>query len=94
MFELLGLLSILFAGGLILGGVAILIGLLKIVFKVAMIPIVLGAMALKGIFFLGLGLIGLLVLGPIVLGLGLALLVPVLLIGAIVCAGVALVSIA
>lgn len=90
MFEILGLLAIIAVAGLVLGCVALCIGLIKVVFKIALIPISLGLLALKGVAFLVVGLVALVVLGPIVLGIGLAILVPVLILGAIVWAGVAL----
>jgi hypothetical protein len=92
MFELLGLFLVFIIGGIVLGVVALLIGVFKLLFKLVTIPLSLGFTALKGLLVLILGLLGLLIVGPVVLAIGLAILLPILLIGAVVWAGVAIFS--
>jgi hypothetical protein len=89
MFEVLSILTLLFVGAIVVGVIALLAGLVKIVFKLALLPIVLGLKAL--VFIIGF-VIALVVLGPVVLALGLVLLIPLLILGGIIWAGVAIVT--
>ena len=68
---------------------SLLAGLIKFTVKLAMLPIVLGLKALA--FIIGF-VIALVVVGPVVLALGLVLLVPLLILGGIVWAGIAIVT--
>lgn len=89
MFELMGILALVFVGFVVFGVVALVAGLLKFVLKIALIPMVL---LFKGLgLFLG-ALVVLVVAGPVVLGIGLVVLIPLLLIGGVVWAGFALVT--
>ena len=89
MFEVLGIFALLFVGAVVLGVFVLLAGLLKIVFKLALLPIVLGLKAL--VFVIGF-VVALAVLGPVVLLVGALLLIPLLILGGIVWAGVAIVT--
>ena len=89
MLEALAILTLLFVGAIIVGVIALLAGLIKVTFKLAMLPIVLGLKALA--FVIGF-VIALVVVGPVVLALGLVLLIPLLILGGIVWAGVAIVT--
>jgi hypothetical protein len=88
MFELLGLVALVAVGAVIFGAVALIVGLLKVVFKVALIPVWIGLAAVKGIVLLVAGVLALVLVGPVVLGVGLVLLVPLLLLGGLVWLGV------
>ena len=89
MLEVLAILTLLFVGVVVFGVIALLAGLFKIVLKLALLPIVLGFKALFAVIGF---VIALVVLGPVVLALGLVLLIPLLILGGIVWAGVALVA--
>jgi len=89
MFELMGILALVFVGVVVFGVVALVAGLLKFVLKIALIPMVL---LFKGLGLLLGALVILVVAGPVVLGVGLLLLLPLLLIGGVVWAGFALVT--
>jgi hypothetical protein len=89
MLEVLSILTLVFVGAIVVGVIALLAGLVKIVFKLALLPIVLGLKAL--VFIIGF-VIALVVLGPVVLALGLVLLIPLLILGGIIWAGVAIVT--
>jgi hypothetical protein len=89
MLEVLGILTLLFVGIVVVGVIALLAGILKVVFKLALLPLVLGLKAL--VFVVGV-VIALVVVGPVVLALGLVLLIPLLILGGIVWAGVAIVT--
>ena len=89
MFELLGLLALIAVGAAVFGVIAIVVGLLKLVFKIALFPV---ALLFKGIFWLVGAVILLLVAGPLVLGIGLVVLIPLLLLGSLIWAGFALVT--
>jgi hypothetical protein len=89
MFELFGILALIAVGAVVFGVIAIVGGLLKLVFKITLIPLVL---LFKGIGLLLGALVVLFVVGPLVLGIGLVVLVPLLILGAMVWAGVALVT--
>ena len=89
MFEALAILSLLFVGAVVIGVLVLLAGLLKLVFKLALLPIVLGLKAL--VFVIGF-VIAVAVLGPVVLLVGALLLIPLLILGGIVWAGVAIVT--
>ena len=87
MLEFLAFLMLLFVGAVIVGVVAMLAGVLKLVFKLALLPIVLGLKAL--VFVIGF-VIALAVLGPVVLLVGALLLIPLLILGGLIWAGVAI----
>ena len=89
MFEALAVLTLLFVGALVVGFIVLLAGLLKLVLKIALLPLVLGLKAL--LFFIGF-VIALVVLGPVVLIVGALLLIPLLFLGGMIWAGVALVT--
>jgi hypothetical protein len=92
MLELLGLFAMLIVGGVLLGIFALAAVLLKVVLKIAFIPVVLGLSALKIILAILIGGVGLLILGPVVLGVGLLVLIPALILGGLVWAGMTLAS--
>jgi hypothetical protein len=89
MFEALAILTLLFVGAVVVGVIALLFGLIKFTFKLALLPVVLGLKALA--FVVGF-VIALVVVGPVVLALGLVLLLPLLILGGLVWAGVAIVT--
>ena len=89
MFEVLAILALLFIGAVVVGVIALLAGLIKFTVKLALLPIVLGIKAL--VFVIGF-IIALVVVGPVVLALALVLLIPLLLLGGLVWAGVAIVT--
>jgi hypothetical protein len=89
MFELFGILALIAVGAVVFGVIAIVGGLLKLVLKIALIPMVL---LVKGIGLLIGALVVLFVVGPLVFGIGLVVLIPLLILGAMVWAGVALVT--
>lgn len=89
MFELFGILALIAVGAVVFGVIAIVGGLLKLVLKIALIPMVL---LVKGIGLLIGALVVLFVFGPLVFGIGLVVLIPLLILGAMVWAGVALVT--
>jgi hypothetical protein len=89
MFEALAVLTLLFVGALVVGFIVLLAGFLKLVLKLALLPLVLGLKAL--LFFIGF-VIALVVLGPVVLIVGTLLLIPLLILGGMIWAGVALVT--
>ena len=87
MLEALAFLTLLFVGAVVLGVLVLLAGILKFVFKLALLPIVLG---LKALFFMIAFVVALAVLGPVVLIVGGLLLIPLLILGGLVWAGVAI----
>ena len=89
MFELFAILTLLFVGAVVFGVVVLLAGLFKVVLKLALLPLVLGLKAL--VFVIGF-IIALVVVGPVVLAIGALLLIPLLILGGIVWAGVAIVT--
>jgi hypothetical protein len=89
MLEVFTILTLLFVGAIVVGFIALLAGLIKFTVKLALLPIVLGLKAL--VFIIGF-IIALVVLGPVVLVLGLVLLIPLLILGGIIWAGVAIVT--
>lgn len=89
MFEALAVLTLLFVGAVVVGVLVLLAGVLKFVFKLALLPVVLG---LKALFFVITFVVALAVLGPVVLIVGGLLLIPLLILGGLVWAGVALVT--
>ena len=89
MFELMGILALVFVGAIVFGVIALVAGLLKLVLKITLIPLVL---LFKGLGLLLGGLVVFLVAGPLVLGIGLVVLIPLLLIGGVIWAGFALVT--
>ena len=89
MFEVLAILTLLFIGAIVVGVIAMLAGLIKFTVKLALLPVVLGIKAL--VFVIGF-IIALAVVGPVVLVLGLVLLIPLLILGGLVWAGVAIVT--
>lgn len=86
MLEVLAILTLLFVGAIVIGVIALLAGLMKFTLKLALLPVVLGLKAL--VFVIGF-VIALVVVGPVVLVLGLLLLIPILFLGGLVWAGVA-----
>ncbi len=89
MLEVLAILTLLCVGAVVLGVFVLLAGFLKVVLKLALLPIILGLKAL--VFMIGF-VLALAVLGPVVLLVGALLLIPVLILGGIVWAGVAIVT--
>ena len=89
MLEVLAVLMLLFVGALVVGMIMLLAGLLKFTIKLAPLPVVLGLKAL--VFVIGF-VIALVVVGPVVLAIGLVLLIPLLILGGIVWAGIAVVT--
>ena len=89
MLEVFAILTMLFVGAVVLGVVVLLAGFLKIVLKLALLPLVLGIKAL--VFVIGFVIV-LVVVGPVVLVVGALLLIPLLILGGIVWAGVAIVT--
>jgi len=89
MFELFGILALIAVGAVVFGVIAIVAGLLKLVLKIALIPVVL---LVKGVGLLLGALVVLFVVGPLVFGIGLVVLVPLFILGAMIWAGVALVT--
>jgi hypothetical protein len=87
MLEALAFLTLLFVGAVVLGVLVLLAGILKFVFKLALLPIVLG---LKALFFVIAFVVALAVLGPVVLIVGGLLLIPLLILGGLVWAGIAI----
>jgi hypothetical protein len=86
MLEALAILTLLFVGAVVVGVIALLAGLAKFTFKLALLPVMLGLKAL--VFVIGFVIV-LVVVGPVVLVLGLVLLIPLLILGGLVWAGVA-----
>jgi hypothetical protein len=86
MLEVLAILTLLAVGAVVFGVIALLAGLIKFTFKLALLPVVVGFKAL--VFVIGF-VIALVVVGPVVLVLGLVLLIPLLILGGLVWAGVA-----
>jgi hypothetical protein len=89
MFEALAIMMLFVVGAVVVGVLVLLAGVLKFVFKLALLPIVLG---LKALFFVIAFVVALAVLGPVVLIVGGLLLIPLLILGGLVWAGVAIVT--
>ena len=89
MLEVFTILTLLFVGAVVVGVIALLAGLIKFTVKLALLPVVLGLKAL--VFVIGF-VIALVVVGPVVLALGLVLLVPLLILGGLIWAGIAVVT--
>ena len=89
MLELFGIIALLVVGAVVVGVVGLVLGLLKLIFKIALIPV---ALLFKGLALVLGGMVVLFVVGPLVLGIGLVALIPLLLLGAMIWAGVALVT--
>jgi len=89
MLEALTILTLLFMGAIVVGVIAVVAGLIKFTFKLALLPIVLGLKALA--FLIGF-VIAVVVIGPVVLVLGLVLLIPLLILGGLIWAGIAVVT--
>lgn len=89
MIELVGILALVAVGAVVFGVVAVVFGLLKLALKIALIPV---ALLFKGLAFLLGALVVLFVVGPLVVGIGLVVLIPLLLLGGVIWAGVALVT--
>lgn len=87
MLEGLAILTLLFVGAVVVGVMVLLAGIVKLVFKLALLPIVLGLKAL--VFVIGC-VIALAVVGPVVLLVGGLLLIPLLILGGLIWAGVAI----
>ncbi len=78
MFETLGLMIVV---GIGLGVLVMVAVVLKVVLKLLFLPFLLAVWAVKGFVLVVAGLLMAIVLAPVVLGVGLALLVPLLLLG-------------
>ena len=89
MLEALAVLTLLVAGAVVVGVLVLVAGVLKLLFKLALLPIVLG---LKALFFVLAFALALVVVGPVVLILGAVLLIPLLFVGGLNWAGVAAVT--
>ena len=89
MFELFGIIALVVVGVVVVGVIALIAGVVKLALKIALIPLVL---LFKGVFLLLGALVVLFVVGPLVFGIGLVVLIPLLILGAMVWAGVALVT--
>ena len=92
MLHAMGFFGVLLVGGLIFGAVAVVVGLLKLAFKLLLLPLHLAAFTLKGVLALAGGLLALLVVGPVVLVVGLVLLLPLLLLGGVIWGAVSVFS--
>ena len=75
MFELFGLLALIAVGAVIFGVIAIVGGLLKLVLKIALIPL---ALLFKGLGLLLAALVELFVDGPQVFAIGLVVMIPLM----------------
>jgi hypothetical protein len=73
----------------VVGVIGLIAGVIKLALKIALIPLVL---LFKGVGLLLGALVVLFVVGPLVFGIGLVVLIPLLILGAMVWAGVALVT--
>ena len=93
MFEIAGLLTLLVVGAVLVGAAALVIGLLKLAFKLVLLPVWIGLALVKWVLLIGLGIAAAVVVGPVVVALLAVLAVPVLVIGGLIWAGVALVSV-
>jgi hypothetical protein len=89
MLEALAVFTLLVVGAVVVGLLMLLAGLFKVVFKLALLPIVLG---LKALLFVIAFVIALVVVGPVVLVIGALLLIPLLFLGGLIWAGVAVVT--
>jgi hypothetical protein len=89
MLEALAIFTLLVVGAVVVGILMLLAGLFKLVFKLALLPIVLG---LKALLFVIAFVIALVVVGPVVLVVGALLLIPLLFLGGLIWAGVAVVT--
>lgn len=92
MVEIAGLLTLLVFGAVIVGAAALVFGLLKLAFKLVLLPVWIGLALVKWIVLIGLGVVATMVVGPVVVGLLAVLAIPVLVIGGLIWAGVALVT--
>jgi hypothetical protein len=88
MFEVIGILGVLLVVGIVIGVIGLVIGLLKFVLKIALIPLWLG-LKLLGLLIGG---VVLLALSPVLLVIGILILIPLLFLGGLIWAGVALVT--
>jgi hypothetical protein len=89
MFELFGIIALIVVGVVVVGVIGLIAGVIKLALKIALIPLVL---LFKGVGLLLGALVVLFVVGPLVFGIGLVVLIPLLILGAMVWAGVALVT--
>jgi hypothetical protein len=89
MLEVLALLTLLFAGAVAIGVLVLVAGILKFVFKLALLPIVLG---FKALFFVIAFVVAVAVLGPVLLIVGALLLLPLVILGGLVWTCVAIVT--
>ncbi len=92
MFELAVLMVLFLAGAVIVTTLAVVVGLLKLVFKLLLIPLAIAGWFIKAIFGILAAAALLIVLGPIVLGLGLVVLLPMLLLASLVWGAVSVLS--
>ena len=77
MLELMGIVALLVAGAVVFGIVALLFTILKVVFKIALIPVWIALAALKVVLAVVAGVVVLVLVGPVVLAIGIALYFPV-----------------
>ncbi len=89
MFELFGIVALIAVGAVVVGVIGLVAGLLKLVLKITLIPMVL---LFKGLGLLLGALVVLFVVGPLVFGIGLLVLIPLLILGGMIWAGFALVT--
>ena len=89
MLEALAVFTLVVVGAVVVGLLMLLAGLFKVVFKLALLPIVLG---LKALLFVIAFVIALVVVGPVALVFGALLLIPLLFLGGLIWAGVAVVT--
>ncbi len=89
MFELFGIVALIAVGAVVVGVIGLVAGLLKLVLKITLIPMVL---LFKGLGLLLGALVVLFVVGPLVFGIGLLVLIQLLILGGMIWAGFALVT--
>ena len=89
MLELFGIVALLVVGFVVVGVIGLVLAFLKLVLKIALFPLVI---LFKGLALLLGALVVLFVVGPLVFGIGLVVLIPLLLLGGVIWAGVALVT--
>ncbi len=92
MVEIAGLLTLLVFGVVIVGVAALVIGLIKLAFKLVLLPVFVGLALVKWVLLIGFGVVAAAVVGPVVVGLLALLAIPVVLIGGLIWAGVSLLA--
>lgn len=81
MLEVMGLGVLLVVGVMVAAALAVVVGVLKLFFKILLIPVTLAFGALKLLLLAPLAILFLIVVGPVLVGIGLAILVPLLIVG-------------